>query len=78
MYTRNIIETLERTPIIAATDSEGLKRALLSDVEVMFHLNADIMTVKDDIKSAKEHNKYIFNTGLTQGTVLGVDKELII
>ena len=73
LYTRNIIETLERTPIIAATDSEGLKRALLSDVEVMFHLNADIMTVKDDIKSVKEHNKYIFvHIDLAEG--IGKDK----
>ena len=60
MYTQNIIDALERTPIIAATDSVGWQKAVMSDVEVLFHLSANIMTIGNDIKKAKEHNKYIF------------------
>lgn len=60
MYTQNIIDALERTPIIAATDSVGWQKAIASDVEVLFHLSANIMTIGNDIKKAKEHKKYIF------------------
>lgn len=60
MYKQNIAEALERTPVIAATDSAGWQRALMSETEVLFHLNADIMTVAEDIKRAKAKNKYIF------------------
>ena len=60
MYTQNIIDALERTPIIAATDSSGWEKAVASDVEVLFHLSANIITIGNDIKKAKEHNKNIF------------------
>ena len=60
MFTQNIIDALERTPIIAATDSAGWQKAIISAVEVLFHLSANIMTIGNDIKKAKEHNKYIF------------------
>ena len=50
MYTQNIIDALERTPIIAATDSVGWQKAVMSDVEVIFHLSANIMTIGNDIK----------------------------
>ena len=53
MYTQNIIDALERTPIIAATDSGGWEKAIMSDVEVLFHLSANIMTIGNDIKKAK-------------------------
>ena len=42
-----IIEALERTPVIAATDRAGWQNAVLSDAEVLFHLGADIITVSD-------------------------------
>ena len=85
MYTRNIIETLERTPIIAATDSASWQKAIISDVEVLFHLSANIMTIESDIKKAKANNKYIFvhidlaegigkdRTGIKWLSQLGVD-----
>ena len=60
MYNQNIIDALERTPIIAATDSSGWEKAVVSDVEVLFHLSANIMTIENDIKKAKANNKYIF------------------
>ncbi len=60
MYTQSIIEALERTPIIAATDSAGWQKAVMSDAEVLFHLSANIMTIGNDIKRAKQHHKHIF------------------
>lgn len=60
MYCQNIINALERTPIIAATDSLGWQRAVMSEAEVLFHLSADIMSIADDIKAAKANNKYTF------------------
>ena len=52
MYTQNIIDALERTPIIAAADSAGWQKAIISDVEVLFHLSANIMTIERDIKKS--------------------------
>ena len=73
MYIQEITEALERTPIIAATDSSGWQKALISDVEVLFHLNANIMTIGGDIKSAVANNKYIFvHIDLAEG--IGKDK----
>ena len=85
MYTQNIIDALERTPIIAATDSVGWQKAIASDVEVLFHLSANIMTIESEIKKAKEHNKHIFvhidlaegigkdRTGIKWLSELGID-----
>lgn len=73
MYTQNIIDILERTPIIAATDSAGWQKAIISDVEVLFHLSANIMTIGKDIKEAKLNNKYTFvHIDLAEG--IGKDK----
>ena len=73
MYTQNIIDALERTPIIAATDSAGWQSALESDVEVLFHLSANIMTIANDIRNAKANNKHIFvHIDLAEG--IGKDK----
>ena len=60
MQRKIIIDNLEKSPIIAATDKNGWETALLSDAEILFHLNANIMTIKDEIKSAKEKNKLVF------------------
>ncbi len=55
-----IINALERTPVIAATDRAGWQSAVLSDTEVLFHLGADIITVGDDIEAAKQNGKFVF------------------
>lgn len=60
MYIQDITDALERTPIIAATDSSGWSKAASSDAEVLFHLSANIMTIGNDIKKAKANNKYVF------------------
>ena len=68
-----IINALERTPVIAATDRVGWQNAVLSDAEVLFHLGADIITVGDDIKAAKRNSKFVFiHIDLADG--IGKDK----
>lgn len=68
-----IINALERTPVIAATDRSGWQSAVLSDAEVLFHLGADIITVGDDIKAAKRNGKFVFiHIDLADG--IGKDK----
>ena len=56
----SIIDILERTPVIAATDRSGWQKACMSDAEVIFHLGADIMTVGSDIEAAKRKGKTVF------------------
>ncbi len=69
----SVMDALERTPIIAATDRYGWKNAVLSDAEVLFHLGADIMTVADDIAEAKRNGKFVFiHIDLADG--IGKDK----
>lgn len=68
-----IINALERTPVIAATDRVGWQSAVLSDAEVLFHLGADIITVSDDIKAGKRNGKFVFiHIDLADG--IGKDK----
>ena len=68
-----VMDALERAPIIAATDRAGWQRAVSSDAEVLFHLGADIITVSDDIKAAKRNSKFVFiHIDLADG--IGKDK----
>ena len=68
-----VMDVLERAPIIAATDRAGWQNAVLSDAEVLFHLGADIITVSDDIKAAKRNDKFVFiHIDLADG--IGKDK----
>ncbi len=68
-----IIEALERTPIIAATDRAGWRAAVASDAEVLFHLGAGILTAAEDIAAAKALGKTVFvHIDLTDG--IGKDK----
>ena len=68
-----VFEALERSPIIAATDCVGWKEAACSLAEVLFHLDANIMTVGDDIALAKQNGKFVFiHIDLAEG--IGKDK----
>ena len=57
-----IINALERTPVIAATDRVGWQNAVLSDAEVLFHLGADIITVRRRYKGGKKKQQICFYT----------------
>ena len=73
MNIQSITEALDRTPIIAAIDSFGWQKSVDSDVEVLFHLSANIMSIANDIKIAKLNNKYVFvHIDLAEG--IGKDK----
>lgn len=69
----SMISVLEASPIIAATDSAGWQAALTSKVGILFHLNANIMTVGKEIQAAKEAGKPVFvHMDLAEG--IGKDK----
>ena len=71
--TKQVLDALERTPIIAATDHSGWTEAVQSDAEVLFHLGADIITVESDIIAAKQKGKKVFiHIDLADG--IGKDK----
>jgi len=68
-----ILDVFASSPIIAATDSAGWQTALDSEVSVLFHLNANIMTVDREIKAAKENGRLVFiHIDLAEG--IGKDK----
>lgn len=68
-----LLDTLGEAPIIAATDQSGWAAALDSNAEVLFHLNANIMTVKEEIEAAKRKGKLVFiHIDLAEG--IGRDK----
>lgn len=70
---KSVINALERTPIIAATDRAGWQMAVSSDAEVLFHLGADIISVGEDIAVAKQNGKFVFiHIDLADG--IGKDK----
>ncbi len=73
MKLSQIKDALEDFPIIAATDTKDWEYAVTSDSKVLFHLKAEINTVKDDIKLAKDNGKIVFvHIDLTEG--IGKDK----
>lgn len=75
MLTRaQVLDELERSPVIAATDRTGWRKAVSSEVEVLFHLNTGIFTVKKEIELAKENGKRVFiHIDLAEG--IGKDTE---
>lgn len=73
MKKSELIECLERSPVIAAVRQEQWENALQSPAEILFHLRANIMTVQKCIEQAHAANKYIFvHIDLAEG--IGKDK----
>ena len=60
MHTAEITEILERAPVVAATDSDGWDAALASDAEVLFHLKASILNIRQELLRAAEYRKPVF------------------
>ncbi len=56
----DLINALERSPIIAAVNDDGWDAALKSSAEVIFYLKANLITVKEKIAEALRNNKIIF------------------
>ena len=53
-------ERLESFPIIAAIRNNRWKQALESPAEILFYLEADILTVRDKVRQAHGANKAVF------------------
>ncbi len=69
----SLMNALEATPVISAVTDSNFESALSSPAMVIFHLNANIMTVSDRIEQAHKNGKYIFiHLDLAEG--LGKDK----
>ncbi len=73
MNTNELIECMERAPVIAAVRQEQWAAVLESPVEVIFHLRANIMTVQKCIEDAHARDKKILiHIDLAEG--IGKDK----
>ena len=60
MLFSQLTDSLERTPVIAAVQENLWKEALASPAEVIFHLNANLLTVTKRIEQAHEAGKSLF------------------
>lgn len=68
MDKQELLDRLERTPVIAAVQDGGFAAALASPAEVVFYLKAHILSVSDRIREAHEAGKAIFvHVELAQG-----------
>ncbi len=60
MIKNDLINALERSPVIAAVRDDGFDNAVHSSAEVIFYLKANLNTVKEKIEKARSCNKIIF------------------
>lgn len=60
MDAQSLLDRLNEFPIIAAIRSDRWSKALASPAEVLFLLDADILTVKEKITQAHRANKILF------------------
>lgn len=60
MTKSKLFDRLERSPVIAAVKEDNWDRAIASPSEVIFHLKANLLTVKSRIDEAKASDKLIF------------------
>ena len=73
MMKQELIDCLERTPVVAAVQDAGMAAAIASPAEVIFHLKASILTIGRHIAAAHDAGKRIFvHVDLTEG--LGRDR----
>lgn len=73
MNSHDLKSSLEKAPVIAAIQDNFFEEAIASPVEIIFHLNANLLTVKDRIERAHSADKKIFiHMDLAEG--LGKDK----
>ena len=73
MLKNDLVDAFERSPVIAAVRDDGFEDAICSSAEVIFYLKANLITVKERIKSALDKGKIIFvHIDLAEG--IGKDK----
>jgi glycerol uptake operon antiterminator len=78
-------DSLERFPLIATVHADEFNRALNSPAEILCHMKADLLTIREVIKKVHEKGKYILvhidlaegiasdKTGIQYLANLGVD-----
>lgn len=59
MRLSELIDCLEQNPVIAAIREDGWEAALVSPVQVLFYLSADLLTIQQRISQAHAAQKYI-------------------
>lgn len=59
MLIAKLTDCLERTPVIAAVQDAWWEQALASPAEVLFHLNANLLTVGERIEQAHRAGKLL-------------------
>ena len=70
---QELIDLLERAPVVAAVQDAGVPAALASQAEVIFHLKANILTIGKHIEAAHQVGKRILvHVDLAEG--LGRDR----
>ena len=55
-----IIDRMENCPVIAAVHDSQWDRALTSPVEIIFYLDANLLTIKDRVERAHSADKAVF------------------
>ena len=60
MATNQIVDILEQSPIIAAISHHKFEEALSSSVKVIFHLKANLLTIKEQIDKIHNAGKIVF------------------
>ncbi len=60
MNSREILDSMERSPVIAAVADNKWNQAIAGPSEVIFYFKANILTVKDKIEEAHKKGKAIF------------------
>lgn len=73
MTKNELVNVLERSPIIAAVRDDGWQQAVDSPAEVIFYLKANLLTVKRKVAEAVERGKTVFvHIDIAEG--IGKDK----
>ncbi len=60
MQYREFVDRIENCPVIAAVHRHQLERALKSPVEIIFYLDASLLTIKEHILQAHAADKAVF------------------
>ena len=77
MRANELKDRLESFPIIAAIRDNRWRQALNSPAEILFYLEANILTVRDRIRQAHEHGKIVFvHLDLAEGIALALEFKL--
>ena len=73
MKQNELYNSLERCPIIASVHKDEFDKALISPVEVVFYMDANLLNIEQHVKSAHEAKKHILiHIDLAEG--IGKDK----